>query len=760
MAGRGLIPEGGLDYLRKESLWTVLLCMTVVLYFWCMILFQPINLQPVDRVGAVAWGPVLLGVGLAMAFAVRRRSLSLAAAAAIAGAGAAIVSNIWVTGANIAPYMFVVVVSLTGLLFGMKTVMGMTVLCSVLVVAIGSLRWGHVPFSAELLSPVLVIGAVGALSSLAVRNLYLALYWALDRAMVAQRNQEELRDRQAELARTLKTLEATYKRIEHLNYDLARARQTAEGAKLIKQQFLTNVSHELRVPLNVIMAFSEMMYLSPESYGGIPLPAEYRGDVREIYRSSKHLLRLIDDVLDMSQIEAGQMRIYLEPVELHRVVSEALDVIRPLLRGKDITLSAELPEDLPPVFIDRARVRQVLLNLLNNARRFTDSGRITVRAFLEERQVRVTVADTGIGIPPDEHEKVFEEFRQLDGTTTRRQDGSGLGLAISRRFVEMHGGRIWLESDGVPGQGSQFHFTLPLAGAGSVETSTLFRTPEPPLRRPGGRGRTLLLLDKEPSIVHTLEKGLEEYQLVPVGDVSEIPMLVNELRPRAVVLNPAHRKRARQQLRELQRMIGQSALPIVLCPLVGERQLGQSLGVTDCLVKPITREALMALLDRLDENVSRILVVDDDPRMVRILSRMIQATGRDYKVKPAYDGQEGLREMRRQRPDLVLLDLVMPGMDGYSVLTHMHQDAELRRIPVVVITAHARTPEEERRLGGRMLSVYTGAGFTNEEALACLRSILDAVALPSSLRHAGQVVQRGQQVGLGNRLAQASSGTQ
>jgi signal transduction histidine kinase/CheY-like chemotaxis protein len=753
MVSRGLITEGDLDYLRKESLWTVLLCMSAVLYFWCVILFQPINLQPVDRVGAVVWGPVLLGGGLAIAFVVQRRSLSLAATAVIAGVGAAILSNMWVTGANVAPYMFVVVVSLTGLLLSIKTVIGVTVLCSLLVVATGSLRWGHAPFSAELLSPILVIGAVGALSSLAIRNLYLALYWALDRAMAAQHNQEELRDRQAELARTLKALETTYKRIEHLNYDLARARQTAEEAKLIKQQFLTNVSHELRIPLNVIMAFSEMMYLSPESYGGISLPAEYRGDVREIYRSSKHLLRLIDDVLDMSQIEAGQMRIYLEPVELRKVVGEALDVIRPLLRGKDITLSAELPEDLPPVFIDRARVRQVLLNLLNNARRFTDSGRITVQASLEERQVRVTVADTGIGIPPNEHEKVFEEFRQLDGSITRRQDGSGLGLAISRRFVEMHGGRIWLESDGVPGQGSQFHFTLPLVGAESSEVSTLFRTPEPPLRRPGGRGRTLLLLDGDPSIVHTLEKGLEEYQMVPVGDVSEIPMLVNELRPRAVVLNPAQRRRARQQLRELQRMMGQSSLPIVLCPLVGEHQLGQSLGVTDFLVKPITREALTALLDRLDENVSRILVVDDDPRMARILSRMIQATGRNCRVIRAYDGPEGLREMRRQRPDLVLLDLVMPGMDGYSVLTQIHEDAELRHIPVAVITARARTPEEERRLGGRTLSVYTGAGFTNEEALTCLRSILDAVGVPSPLRHAGQFVQRGQQVSLGNRLA-------
>lgn len=752
--------EGDLDYLRKESLWTVLLCMAAVLYFWCMVLFQPINLQPVDRVGAVAWGPALLAGGLAIAFAVQRRSLSWAAAAVIGGMAAAILSTMWVTGANVAPYMFAVVVSLTGLLFGMKTVIGVTVLCSVLIVTIGSLHGGVSPFSAELLSPILVTGAVGALSSLAVRNLYLALYWALDRAMAAQRNQEELRDRQGELARALKTLETIYKRIEHLNYDLARARKAAEEARLIKQQFVTNVSHELRVPLNVIVAFSEMMYLSPESYGGIPLPAEYRGDVREIYRSSKHLLRLIDDVLDISQIEAGQMRLYQEPVELHKVVGEALDVIRPLLRGKEIALSAELPGDLPPVFIDRARVRQVLLNLLNNARRFTDSGRITVQASLEERQVRVTVADTGIGIPPGEHEKVFEEFRQLDGSITRRQDGSGLGLAISRRFVEMHGGRIWLESDGVPGRGSRFHFTLPLVGAESFQASTAYRTPAPPLRRPGGRGRTLLLLDRDSSIVHTLEKGLEEYQVVPVGEVSEIPMLVNELRPRAIVLNPAQRRGARQQLRDLQRMIGQSSTPIVLCPLVGERQLGHSLGVMDFLVKPITREMLMALIGRLDEKVSRILVVDDDPRMARILSRMIQATGRNCKVIRAYDGQEGLREMRRRHPDLVLLDLVMPGMDGYSVLAQMQQDAELRRIPVAVITAQTRTSEEERRLGGRMLSVYSGAGFTNEEALTCLRSILDAVGLPSPLRHAGQVVQRGQQVGLGDRLAQVSSGTQ
>jgi hypothetical protein len=195
MANGESMTGSDLDYLRKESLWMVLFCMTVVLYLWCIILFQPINLQPVDRVGAVAWAPALLAGGLAIAFAVQRRSLSLAAAAAIAGMAAAILSNMWVTHANVAPYMLAVVVSLTGLLFGMRTVIEVTVLCSISVVAVGSLHWGDSPFAAQLLSPVLVIGAVGALSSLAVRNLYLALYWALDHAMAAQRSQEELRDR-------------------------------------------------------------------------------------------------------------------------------------------------------------------------------------------------------------------------------------------------------------------------------------------------------------------------------------------------------------------------------------------------------------------------------------------------------------------------------------------------------------------------------------------------------------------------------------
>ncbi len=758
MQRRDVVISDDLDYLRKESLRTVLFWMTAALYLWGLILFQPFKLQPVNRVGVVAWGPALLAVGLAVAFAVRRRSSSAAAAAAIAGMAAAILLMMWMTDARIAPYMLVVVVSLTGLLFGMKTVVGVTALCGAAVIAIGSLRQGYSPVSAEVLSPLLVISVVGILSFLAVRNLYFALQWALDRTMAAQRNEEEARLHRGELARTLKALTEAYQRLEYANYDLARAREVAEEARLSKQRFVAQVSHELRTPLNVLTALSEMMYLSPERYGPAPLPPELRRDAREIYRSGKHLLHLVDDVLDLAQIEAGQLRTDVEAVNFRDVVTEALDMIRPLVRQKGIALQAELPPDLPPVLIDRDRVQQVLLNLLNNAQRFTERGSITVRAAPEGEYVKVTVADTGIGIPPGEHEEMFKEFYQVEGFAARDQGGHGLGLAICKRFIEMHGGRIWVESDGVPGHGSQFHFTLPIAGAERIEVSRLQGVSRP-LKKPTGRGRTLLLLDRDPAVLQILERGLEEYQIVPVDDVPQVPGLARELCAQAVVINSAHGREAGQQILELHRRLDHPSLPIILCPLVGERQLKQALDVTDYLIKPIKREVLTALLERLDGRVRRVLIVDDDPQMVHLLARMLEVAGREYEVMCAYNGHEGLRQMRSRPPDLVLLDLIMPEMDGYEMLTQMRADAELRDIPVVVITAQQRTPEEERQLGGKTLLVRSEVGFTNAEVLTYLRAILNAASAPTaSSRVTRQSAQRVQECGLRDGLLQIGGG--
>lgn len=732
-----------LAYLRAESLWPVLLGVMVTLYLWHMVLFHPAN-----SLGVEAWGPVLLGVGLVVAFVVRKRNISWASAALIGGIVTANLSHMWWLDSSVAPYLLAIAVSLTGLLFGLRAVAGVTVLCSSAVILIGVTRWGHSPFSTELLSPVLVIVLVGVSSSLTVRNLYLTLYWAWDRAMTAQAHEDQLLDRQGELARALKALDVAYTQLERLNYDLALAREAAESARQAKQQFATNISHELRTPLNVIMAFSEMMYLSPGSYGEVTLPRPYRGDIREIYRSSKYLLQLTEDVLNLSKIEAHEMKIHPEPARLHEVVTEAAGIIRPLLRGQTLALRVELPEDLPPVVIDRARVGQVLLNLLNNARRFTRQGSICVRAAPEGNWVKVTVADTGVGIPPAEIHKVFKEFGQLDNAMA--QDGSGLGLVISKRFIEMHGGRIWAESEGIPGRGTRFHFTLPIKAPLRTEVVSV----EAPLRvrTPTGRGRTILLLDQDPYLVKLLEEGLPNCQVVPVEDVSQISDLMLETHPRAIVLNLMQKHLAWRQLRALRDQVESVHLPVVLCPLVSPKDLGQTLGVADYLVKPVTRQALINLLARLGTDIRRILVVDDDPRMRNLLKRLLQANSGEYEIIWAGNGQEGLHKMEAQPPDLVLMDLSMPHMDGYTLLAHMRQTPHLNQIPVAVLTAHTGTPEEERRLGGQSLFVSNPAGFTNEDVLNYLHHLLEATNIPSPLRSPGHTIQQGQQVGLGNRL--------
>ena len=741
-----------LAYLRAESLRPVLFGVMVALYLWYLILFHPIN-----PLGAEGWGPVLLGLGLAVAFVARKRNVSLASVALIAGIALTNLYNMWRLDASTAPYLLAIVVTLTGLLFNLKAVVWATILCSSAIMGVGFAHWGHSLFSEELLSPVLVIILVGVSSSLTVRNLYLTLYWAWDRAMAAQHNEEKLLDRQGELARALKALDVAYTQLERLNYDLARAREAAEEARLAKQQFATNISHELRTPLNVIMAFSEMMYLSPSSYEA-PLPPPYRGDIREIYRSSKHLLQLTDDVLSLSRIEAREMKIHVAPTQLQDMVAEAISIVRPLLRGKAVELRAELPKNLPPLTIDRARIGQVLLNLLNNARRFTERGQIMVRAALETGQVQITVADTGIGISPHELHQVFKEFRQLDGSVSIHQEGSGLGLAISKRFVELHGGHIWVESEGIPGQGSRFHFTLPLKNPQFVAEPS-HKTPLP-VRTPRGRGRTILLLDPDPYIAQLVEEALEEYQVAPVKDIAEISNLVIETRARAVVLNLAQKDRAWQQLLELREKLQSFSLPVILCPLIGPIQLSQALRVKDYLIKPITREALLGLLDQVGTDIRRILVIDDDPRMGHLLTRLLQTDPREYEIIRANNGREGLKKMQEELPDLVLMDLSMPEMDGYTLLAHMQKEPKLCHIPVAVITAHTSEPQEERRLGGQTLFISNPSGFSNEEALTYLRHILNAAGVPASLQRPGHAIQGGQQIGLGDGFPQVAGGPQ
>lgn len=724
-----------LAYLRADLLRPVLFGVMVAFYLWYVVLFQPVN-----QLGSEVWGPVLLAGGLGIALAVRKWSVSLAAAALILGIVAANLWLMWQLETTTAPYLLAIAVSLTGLLFGLRSVIVMTILCSSAVLTIGVTRWDYSIASTELLSPLLVIGLVGISSSLTVRNLYVALSWVRDRARAAQENQEKLRDRQAELARALKSLDVAYKLSERLNYDLAWALEAAEEARRAKQQFAANISHELRTPLNVILAFSEMMYLSPGSYGDVPLPPAYRGDIREIYRSTKHLLKLTEDVLSLSRIEAKEMKIQPEPTPPQAVITEAVEIIRPLIRSQAVDLCIEVPDDLPPVMMDRARISQVLLNLLNNARRFTTQGHITVQATLAGAYLKITVADTGQGISPDKIHQVFKEFQQIAGTAGAHLEGSGLGLAISKRFIEMHGGRIWADSEGIPGQGTRFHFELPIRDSYAFDVVSS-PPPVPDKTPPPDRKRTILLFDQDPYIIQLLEEGVANCQVVPVDNVSALPDLIFETRPQAAVLNLARRDQAWQQLLDLQTQETAFPLPLVLCPLVSPKHLGQSLGVKDYLLKPITLQVITDFFDRLETEVQRIVVVDDDPRMRNLLLRLLETNSPAYDIVWAGNGLDGLRQIQEQRPDLVLMDLNMSGIDGYTLLTQMQQDPDLCHIPVAIITAHTCTPEEERRLGGKSLFVSNLNGLTNDEVLNYLGHILDAAGVHLPLRRTGHALQ-------------------
>ncbi|MCC7354203.1 MAG: HAMP domain-containing histidine kinase, partial [Anaerolineae bacterium] len=316
------------------------------------------------------------------------------------------------------------------------------------------------PFAGELFSAIVLLWLTTGVQWVSSKGLYVALAWAWNSEERASGLLEELRLQHEELKRTVVALTETTHRLERTGYELAVARLRAEEARQMKEQFAANISHELRTPLNLIMGFSEMIYLTPDVYGRMKWPTTLKQDVLQIYQSSRQLLDLINDVIDLARIDRVQMPLRAEKADLLATIQEAMSTIGGLMRGREAKLEADLPASLPTLSFDRTRIRQVLLNLLSNAARFTEKGSITVAVEVKERECVVSVADSGIGIPPEELPRIFDEFHQVDRSLRRRREGAGLGLAISRRFVELHGGRIWAESE--VGKGSTFYFSLPL----------------------------------------------------------------------------------------------------------------------------------------------------------------------------------------------------------------------------------------------------------------------------------------------------------
>jgi signal transduction histidine kinase/CheY-like chemotaxis protein len=571
------------------------------------------------------------------------------------------------------------------------------------------------------LGPVLpgvgLLWAAALVSWLSSRNLYTTLLWALHGQQRANELVVRLRERQGELNRTLAALTEASRRLERTNQELAVARERAEEARVLKEHFVANVSHELRTPLNLIVGFSEIMYLEPESYEGVRWTPELQSDIGELYRASCHLQALVSDILDLSRIDAARLPMYRELGDVQAVVAEALETIRPLLRQKGLTSALEIPLPVPQVLLDRTRIRQVMLNLLNNAARYTDEGGITVRVEQVGDAVVVSVRDTGVGIPADKLQAVFERFEQVD-SSPRRRGGAGLGLALSRQLVELHGGRMWAESE--PGVGSTFYFSLPVPGAVPHVTPLLRiasgRSPDP------GTG-PVLVVDPDPSIAEMLHRYLGERRVLPAPSLEEADSLVEAEHPVAVVINLPPDSPLPEWLGTAGANTERYGVPVIRCSIPSPSWLAQAAGLDDCLSKPVSRTTLASAITRLRSRVERVLVVDDDVGFAGLMARWLRSAGLAQQVVMAYSGSEALRVACEWVPDLILLDVLLPDMSGLDVLDELRREPQLQATRIIAVTATSYAEEALQRRAGH-LTVYQRGGLSPGELAEVLRGIL------------------------------------
>jgi signal transduction histidine kinase/CheY-like chemotaxis protein len=562
----------------------------------------------------------------------------------------------------------------------------------------------------------IVIGSAisGLLGWATIRALITAVEWSFYGVEWARQNMEDARQHRARLAKVLKDLDMAYHRLERANSALLLARDTAVAAERFKAEFVANVSHELRTPLNLIIGFSEVMATAPESYGGAPLPSAYRGDVMAIYRSAQHLSDLIDDVLDLSQIEAGRMPLSKESVDLADVISEAIAIMRNLAEAHDLALEVDMPDNLPLLHFDRTRIRQVLLNLLSNAMRYTEHGGIKVQARLNAHDVVVTVTDTGAGIPPDRLVNAFQMFSQLE--EGHAHDGSGLGLALSKKFVELHGGRIWLESE--LGRGTTVGFSLPMPSEreaghilpGMTAAITRYHKEQP----------FVFVLHDDTRILSSLRRRIDGYRVMLADTVEKASDMLRESFPAAVIMDSSWATR----WETITPTLNLDSMPVIKCPLPSHRQLGRMLRAADYLPKPITREDLQQALARLPEPPNTVLIVDDDPRMVRLLARLLKTISPPTRILEAFSGEEGLAIARSQHPGLLLLDLVMSAVDGYAVLEQISGDETLAGMQVIITSARDLSEELTSIKGELQIGCHTG--FSYNGMLNILQAVLAA----------------------------------
>jgi hypothetical protein len=575
---------------------------------------------------------------------------------------------------------------------------------------------------------------------------------ALERERKARRAAEELLEQKSlELYRANQELRVLNSNLEQMveqrTSELLHARDQAVAASQAKSRFLANMSHELRTPLNAIIGYSEMLQEEAKD----AQHEQYLADLTRIWSAGRHLLMLINDILDLSKIEAGQMELFYEEVSLPVLIKDVALMLRPVVEKNHNSLHVEVDPGVSMMIVDSTKLRQSIFNLLSNAAKFTEKGKIELAVQKVEKEgetprIDIRVSDTGIGMKPEHMRELFAPFKQADASTSRKYGGTGLGLAITARFCRMMGGDISVTSE--PGVGSTFTISLPIRpeaqpkeqaepreqASPSMAASSAPRA-APVIVAPRGKSRgAVLVVDDDPVARDLISRTLQQegYAVLHATSGDEALQLASEHRPMAITLDILMPKMdGWSVLAKLRNNPELSRIPILIVSIVGDPRVGAALGAAEYFPKPVDRERLVQTLARIEEAQSQtmqVLIVEDDSDSRNLLERAVIEQG--AKFISADNGRTALSALQSQVPDLILLDLMLPELDGFGFLDELRQNEKWRGIPVVVVTAKELTQDEHALLQGRVQQLLRKGALQREELLAALHSVKGTRAFP------------------------------
>jgi len=530
---------------------------------------------------------------------------------------------------------------------------------------------------------------------------------------------------------------ATNVRLQQLNNDLeelvrqrtaelAAARDEAVRASQAKSDFLASMSHELRTPLNAIIGYSEMLLEESDEL----LRPEIRPDLEKICGAGKHLLSLINDILDLSKIEAGKMNVFVESIDVATLLADVRATIEPLMGRNSNTFEVRCSADLGTLHSDQTKVRQILFNLLSNAAKFTRMGRVTLAATRSTRgdgeRLEFEVSDTGIGMTPEQVVGLFKPFSQADASTTRYYGGTGLGLAITQHFCRMLGGDVNVESE--YGKGSTFTIILPV-----VCPEAVLEVPLPAAEQ--SANGTVLVVDDERAARDVLGSALtkEGYRVVTATGGQDGLRLARHEKPDAKILDVIMPDLdGWAVLRSLKADADLCKIPVILVTVLGDRDMGLALGAAEHLAKPVDPKELLRLLARVQWSARTpdVLIVDDDGATRDVLRRALVKEG--WMVREAANGAEGLDQLTKAKPAVMLLDLMMPEMDGFEVMREMRLNPVWRDIHVVIVTSKDLSRDELEWLRGHAMDVFQKGAYGRAELITAVRAMIEDVRLSPS----------------------------